>query len=384
MEKEAIKEHYYDFMVESKRLMIFFGFGESRSTTYVAYIVFISAFFFYEMALTAYGSILVLQDKIRLADALLVLVNGLFATWILITRLLMGKVLKRVRGQTSSGFYKYKGEDLFEEQIKMKKEALGEIRIRCRDFFYTWLAGGITVIIFYPVTQAMTVSEEEYERIVDIANPYLPAFFYLPFNTRTPFGLAAAFTITIVYYIYVFGVGMMMNEIYTSNILQLRVQYQILNFSIRNLHKRAIIVYTKMKDISLRAVQFDDILEDNLFQECAHCCLKSNVEHHQVLTRVNDEMQKVNGSLLLLLINIASVAFALDIYIIVQSGKVFESLYSVPWFCYSKNFNQTFRIFMCRTLYPTRVKALLLDLTASLETYANFTSAMYKILNLLK
>lgn len=284
--KKSKKYSYtHDFMKD--RTWVFFveGFSESKSAGYMIYILSIFVFFISLLCMSAYGAYKAAPIKELIIDALHVFMICTFAIWCLITRFVTEKSLYKTREIINSGFYHYEDEDLDHEQMMMQENVVAEVKRRSKQFLFIFVSGGVSNLFFFPISQYILVTDEEYENMIGTANPYLPLYFHLPFSTRGIIGLSMGFFVNILVLLYIYGMAVVTNEIFISTVIQLKTQLQILNHSIKNIHQRAFKMYHKYNNNYFKQELTAEMYDDAEFHRCLYKCLRSNVEHHQLLLR---------------------------------------------------------------------------------------------------
>lgn len=183
------------------------------------------------------------------------------------------------------GIFSYEGEPPDEEHFRIKKRAVSDVRRLAKIFSTVLVIGAISNTVFVSLMHYFFARDDCPDRPL---NPYLPQPLYIPFNTRTTVGFAGGFLINVVYMFLLIGIVSCLFEIYVSSTVQMKAEFEILNYSLVNIERRARLLYAgggtggaPAKALTLP----EDLFAAEGFQECLCKCLRNNVLHHHALLR---------------------------------------------------------------------------------------------------
>lgn len=279
------KRYIHNFMEERKWLIYIQGFAQTRSVPYLIYLGVIFMFYMFVVFLSAFGAYTA-TNKELVVEAMHAMVIILFGIWVYVSRFVTQRSLYETIDTIKSGFFKYEGEELETQQVKITEGVVEEARKATTMFSILFFLGGLSNCVGFPLSQWFLVTEEQYEQYIKTFNPYLSLYVYLPFSSRSTIGFISAYIINVLIVVYTFGMAMVSSDVYMSTIIQLKAQLQILNHSIRNIYKRAYKAYLKNYDPKTWTPREpESIYKDIEFQKCLYNCLRENIRHHQLLLR---------------------------------------------------------------------------------------------------
>nr|AXX83043.1 odorant receptor [Yemma signatus] len=401
------------FMGDMEWLYKLEGFGDSRSFYYRAYIGLILTWNFTIAYLSLYSTYYVLPDKDRALDCFHILLCAMFGTWGIFTRLLTRRYVDLSRKVVESGFYTYPEQE--RESERLEAEVPIVVARLNKQFALMMSLGAYFNFLLFPALQLFLWSSgaDIENGVAKEANPFLPHWLYLPWDYRTPFGFLGAWVVHVIAYFYTYGVAIAMNNTTMNLLISLLYQLKILNHSILHVRDRARALYRS---------RYGSRPQDErspAFQDCLLECLRHNIRHHQLLVRFHKTSAPFVGSCCLVIFLMAPPIFATIAYVIMkkqpinllisymaqlfselvytfnmchwgeklakESGEIFESLYSVDWPEFAgPRVSRTIRVFRLSTRRPMIFKCLLLDFNASLGSYAEVMSMMYKIISVIR
>nr|WVD93672.1 odorant receptor 59 [Graphosoma rubrolineatum] len=250
-------------------------------------------------------------------------------------------------------------------------------------------------------------------------NPYFPIPFYAPFDTTSvgTFTVVYLFNVVVMYSICM--VTICIDEICISLIEQLKAQFEILNLSISNVVERSLQRYLNGKVVP--KPNLESLYKQKEFQDCLFKCLRENIRHHHVLLRFTGLIRNYIQITFFLVAMLSSLVLALAVLFITkskssdeellgvgtfvimlltelvftlqfclygqeisnESGRIFFTLWSTPWWCFDKRVKSVLFIMMLNTKKPITLKTTFLNVSMSLESFSNIISSAYQVGNVM-
>ncbi|KAK9508184.1 hypothetical protein O3M35_007904 [Rhynocoris fuscipes] len=216
--------------------------------------------------------------------------------------------------EIDNGIFSYENENVNEVE-EIKRHGVQQITIMSKIFTVYIIFSGISYLLFIPLKELIKPSSE-LERPI---NKLLPLPLYMPFQTETCSTYMIAFAINIICMYCIIVLILSIDEVYISLIIQIRIQFQILNQSIANLNLRAI-----------RRIKFQNLTKQQLdneeFKRNVYICLKENIRHHLILLRFSELVEPYLGTTFLIIVALSSLIIAATGYLTVQYNSTTEQL----------------------------------------------------------
>nr|QQP19764.1 olfactory receptor 69 [Tropidothorax elegans] len=416
-ENMAPKPTTHDFLAYRKWIFIAGGFSESKRPLYRLYQGLVFLYTVYMQGASLYGVYIAYPNKEYMLRGLHTFVVSTIFNFCICHRIIIDAQLDNLRNIVNSGIFRYLDEETNDEEQKLLENIVPEIIFKSNIWFVVLTLGVVYTLIIFPAMQYLLMSEKELIDMNQGLNPYLPYYFWSPY-INTNLGFVFMIFGNIVFVLSTYNTATYQNQIFLSVNVQLRVHLEVLNHSIKNIKDRAISRYLKLHGKKLDKTDTNSLLKNEKFQDCMCASLRANVFHHLALIRFKKEFQPFVGAILFIIVACLSLLYAIMfllilqhpttnffiIYIVTlvvensyafyqcvfgqdildQSAELFHSLYDTPWIFCNNKFRRMLHIMMSNTIRPLKLKAYLLDFTASFETYAERYTTMYSILNVLR
>nr|QQP19780.1 olfactory receptor 85 [Tropidothorax elegans] len=417
---ESEKGTVYDFLTEQKWYLLLAGYtnfehGTLRSLLYDVYKALVFMFLAFLIAMAWTGAYLSYGNTIDTVQAIHMNDLAMLCFLSLMTKLSRAEWLHRTMDILRSGVYKYEDEPEDKEHERIKSETVNQIRGLTRIFgkFITLVA--CTNTAFVPLMNFFMIREDGSDKIL---NPYLPQPFYMPFDTKTFHGYLFAYVINALFMFILLPLVVCMDTIHLSCTLQLKAQFRILNYSIRNIEMRAVQKLVRNKSVNFSSVSLKDLNQTEEYQDSMYSCLRSNIQHHQAILRLNRTMEKYTGVIFFIVVCLASCVLASHLISVLEnpplyasanylttlacellytfhycwygeevtteSNNVFYSLYNTPWFNENGRFKELLAVTMCNTRVPMKIESFAFAIPASLHTFNSIMTTMYQIMNVVR
>ncbi|XP_073979859.1 uncharacterized protein [Rhodnius prolixus] len=323
-----------------------------------------------------------------------------------------------------SNIYKIIGNGFYEYDEVTSKEG---IQIKLKYFkMKRNLKIGFPLLAFVAMLLAVTAIplSNEYFGLDDSVminkkgvNLWLPLNGWYPFDSSEGLPFWIAFSLQGISMILVANIYVAGSTTYFTIVLHVIVQYHILIWKLRNITKRAMVNYLKIKPYLQGKNRSRPNFEDMEFQKQMVFCLKQNIQHYQQIIRVVNlyaEVLKVSGFIVFLCITfiIALSAFiivtgtarpgivcltfgiataelgymtalcVLGQMIIDLNEQLHFELYNIPWYRCSKDFKQCMNITQARIGYGVAITTLF-DYVMDMDTYCKLVNTSYSYFSLL-
>lgn len=187
--------------------------------------------------------------------------------------------LKEFISIARSGVYVYSGPDIGEYEIK--KIWIKQLRSVMQIYRYIVLFTLIFTTFCVPSIKWILKMEGDYP---DIINAYLPQPIYMPFDTNTVPGYLGAFVLTALLFATILPTCIMQCSLTISSSIQLTAQLEVLNFSLNNIEKRALLRLKRDAGTKYE-LELDKLYCTVEFQRCLYYCLVENAQHFQAIMR---------------------------------------------------------------------------------------------------
>lgn len=178
------------------------------------------------------------------------------------------------------GVHSYVNEVPDEEYYNIKKTRVDRIRSLMPWVTKLSYCCAFSNTFFIPIIQVMSINDSTPNQIL---NPYLPLPIYMPFDTTSYLGFGFAFLTNAIFFFFLYNAIICLIETYLSCMMQVIAQLEIINYSLRNIDKRA---YLKLfRGGTVLTGLTEDLYESVEFQKHLYSCLRENVLHHQAILR---------------------------------------------------------------------------------------------------
>nr|QQP19723.1 olfactory receptor 28 [Tropidothorax elegans] len=414
MERNVHSDTYYDFRNEQKMLLILGGYKIfDRTPLRRGLNIIYSAVGRVLLASTLVMSMLTvaktLKQKAIMGQALFTMGSVMCASISIIDNHVNGKELEEAAQSLRDGVFRY-DDDLEEEYARLKKSNVSRLKNLVRVLTRLYMSSVFVYVVLFPVFNFLITEVGEDEQIVNV---YLPLQLYYPFDTRNSYVFCLTFAANGLTLLFTYAAFNCYVEVVMSSSLQLTAEYEVLNFSIRNIKRRAI---NKLaREYFMRRNETDELYSSEFKKSMVHC-LKQNIRHHHAILRLYRNFStylEVGAATAVVAVSgliAAAIVIVLEDpkrYIILTatliatvmtyypncwagelltttSSETLNSLLFTPWVDCDKEFKMDLKIFIQNTVQPCVLRTIGLKISVSLETFAEVMSAGYKLLNVIR
>nr|QQP19707.1 olfactory receptor 12 [Tropidothorax elegans] len=306
---------------------------------------------------------------------------------------------------------RYVYEGIADEQRAILQKRVKQIRFFVAVFINLTICCLFMNIVLVPALRIIFVADNFPFNGV---NRHLPLPISMPFRTDTWIGFSFAFISHGICYFFILITFVCHVQTSTSSTLQLCGEFEVLNYSLENIEKRA--RHKFLKDGGWVHDADANLFEDEEFQNCMFFCLRENIIHHHQILRLKKYVTPYLEISLFTIFLYLSVVIAAAILLITQdlqnnvalvmflfsdtigflqicfvgqlltnkSGETKLSLYRMPWYSTSKRFKTALNILQIYAQEAIVIRDYGFRISLSLETYNDMISLAYKIVNLLR
>nr|QQP19714.1 olfactory receptor 19 [Tropidothorax elegans] len=411
--KNVQKERVHNFLEERKWILNLSGASVLDNWPYRLYLLFIYAFELYGFFACVMTLMYVSGEKELTIRVIHMIILSYFVLGVLSSRIYGNRSLLEAASLLKAGIYQ--GEVFDEEVTKVVEDAVQLVKKISNGFAYScWVCVTLNLVV-HPLTYFLfRYDRGDHQSPV---KPFLPYPYYMPFDTSSFVGFSAAYLVTFIATVIIFGNATTSTDMYMSCVTQTTAQLKILNLSLRCLSKRALVLYQREVHDILDTVDAPGILRKDIINRCMVQCLKENIKHHQTIIRYRNAYTKYVSCSMFASMTCGSLAYAAHIFLILQklgpgmtfiyffdgcaelmynfiinyqgeevlqeSSALFESLYATPWLEGNKEFRQMIEVMMAYTLNPPKIKTAIFNISASLESFGDMVSGIYKLMSVL-
>lgn len=276
----------YNFQETRKVLMILTGVKIVNKPMLkqlnILYLILLLMSLIGQIILAIFTIVMSVNNVSMILEAIQFIVSLLIITFGLANALYHIKDLDEASELIDNGIFIYP-EEIAKEQEEIKLKGVQEITFMTKVFTIYIIFSGLSYLLFVPLKELISPSVENNRPI----NKLLPIPLYMPFNTDDIMGFTVAIFINLICMYCIIVLILSIDEVYISTMVQIRVQFQLLNYSLQNLESRAI---KKMKILTNQVENNEEakLNENILFKNCIYLCLKETIKHHQQLNRLAD------------------------------------------------------------------------------------------------
>lgn len=188
--------------------------------------------------------------------------------------------LKEFAYMIRNGVFHYSGPDIGEDSIRRARVA----QVRFVIYMYK-RAVMFTMVITFLVMPTIKWNLKVEGKFSDIMSPYLPHPIDMPFETNSFLGYLCGSLLIFVFTFTMFTTCIMQITITVSCVTQLTAQIELLNFSLRNIEKRAFLRFKASYGIKLYNLELEEVYSSLQFQRCIYDCLMENAHHFFAIIR---------------------------------------------------------------------------------------------------
>nr|QQP19734.1 olfactory receptor 39 [Tropidothorax elegans] len=308
-----------------------------------------------------------------------------------------------------TGVYRY-NEIFHKELMEIKGRRISRIRFLvkfvCSGMYFCAFAN-TTIPLIRLAFAGFDISHEG-----DV-NPFLPFFLYVPFDTRNVRGYLAAYACNGIIMFTMYACFAAHAQLYISCSLQLTLELELLNHSLRNLEKRA---YLRLKDSIPSSSQGSSsilqLYDTSQFQDYLYMSLRENIMHHQTILRFRDTITPYVQTTVTVVLLFFSLLMAAGILIILENSKpqltlltdIFgflplcwvgqavmnessetkNALFDTPWPYCNEKIKVLMKVFFSNVQKPIILRSRGFDIKLCLETFGDMVSVGYKITNVMR
>nr|QQP19765.1 olfactory receptor 70 [Tropidothorax elegans] len=415
--EERLEPFFYNYMKERIYLQVLGGYTiidkpfPCRIASWLFFLL-MQTLFLFTTSMSFVTMAISFEQKDVFGQALFTigtLVGGMGVT--LVRYLVAGK-LNEALEILESGVYNY-NELIDTEYLRIKRKRVQNIKYMLSLTTWLFSSCGFAYIVIFPILKPFLVNVDPDNSVI---NTFLPIPLYVPFDTSETYSYDLMFATNALTLICMYASFASHLQIYISLSILLMAEYEVLNFSLDNIEKRAYMELRKGCD-GLKSGSYAQPDFDNTdFEQSLFLCLRRNIIHHQTILRLRNVMgtylESTNtvGVLLFAILVSTSIVIVLEepnkniVLSLTLGGTAFGympmcwfgeeitrksletswALYSTPWPSCSKRFKLLLHIAQSNTFRPLVLRATALNVNISLETFGELMSTGYKLLNIIR
>lgn len=181
----------------------------------------------------------------------------------------------------NDGLFSYEGIEV--DEINIKKLTVGKIKLFLSIYSKLLWFTFISLSFGVPLAKYLIFNNEG--RSDPFVNKYLPQPIYMPFNTNSVLGYSCALLMVTILLFTMIATALCHAQVTMSTALQFSAQIELLNYSLKNIEKRALakLIRTGLQIDQNAHIEKLYFLQE--FQRFLYLCLKENVIHHQAIIR---------------------------------------------------------------------------------------------------